>query len=315
MTEQTFVARETQLEELDKRLDLALKGKTQFTFVVGEAGSGKTTLLDQFVRRAQDAHPELIMTHGNCNAQTGISDPYLPFREILNLLVGIEDANLSAGSLTKENGSRISNLLVDSGRILLEIGPDLIGSFVPGGALLGVLTRAVSVKKRTAERLDEFQKKQENGLDTNPEIIEQSQVFEQYTKTFQAIAAEQPRVIIVDDLHWTDKASASLLFHLARRLKDSPALIIGTYRPVEVASASGNGDKHPMVTVLAELKRLLGENTVDLDHLEKEEKELFFNQLIDSEANALGKDFRDKFFEITGGHPLFTVEILRHLQA
>ena len=195
MAEQAFVARESQLAELNRRLDLALEGKTQFAFVVGEAGAGKTTLLEHFVRGAQEAHPDLIMTHGDCNAQTGISDPYLPFREILNLLVGIEDSNLSAGSLTKENGKRISNLLVDSGRILLEIGPDLIGSFVPGGALLGVLTRAVSVKKRTAERLDEFQKKQESGLDTNPGTVEQSQVFEQYTKTLQEIGYKKVKIL------------------------------------------------------------------------------------------------------------------------
>lgn len=315
MPEQTFVARHAQLAELNKRLDLALEGQTQFAFVVGEAGSGKTALLQHFVRVAQEEHPALIMTHGNCNAQTGISDPYLPFREILNLLVGIEDVNLSAGSLTRENGKRISNLLVDSGRILLEIGPDLIGSFVPGGALLSALGRAVIVKKRTAERLDEIQKKQQSGLDANAGIVEQSQVFEQYTKTLQAIAEKHPLVIIVDDLHWTDKASASLLFHLVRRIQDSPVLIIGTYRPVEVATGSGNGNAHPLANVITEMDRLLGESTLDLDHLEESEKREFFNQLIDAEPNQLGDEFRTRFYEVTGGHPLFTVELLRHMQA
>ena len=55
-----------------------LSGKPLWMYLVGEAGSGKTALLEQFVRKAQEAHPELIMTHGNCNAQTHLQGSLIP---------------------------------------------------------------------------------------------------------------------------------------------------------------------------------------------------------------------------------------------
>jgi len=77
-----FVARERELAKLDRFLKLALAGQGRVAFVTGEAGSGKTTLVQEFARRAQDAHADLRVASGNCNAYTGIGDPYLPFREI-----------------------------------------------------------------------------------------------------------------------------------------------------------------------------------------------------------------------------------------
>jgi hypothetical protein len=65
--------------------ELALASNGRVVFIIGEAGSGKTTLIQEFTRRAQELHPDLIVASGNCNAYTGVGDPYLPFREILGL--------------------------------------------------------------------------------------------------------------------------------------------------------------------------------------------------------------------------------------
>jgi len=78
-----FVARERELQRLDGFLDAALAGHGQVCFVSGEAGSGKTALLTQFARRAEARHPELVVAMGQGDAQTGIGDAYLPFREVL----------------------------------------------------------------------------------------------------------------------------------------------------------------------------------------------------------------------------------------
>jgi hypothetical protein len=61
-------------------------------------------------------------------------------------------------------------------------------------------------------------------------------------------AAQRPLVIVVDDLHWADVSSLRLLVFLARQLHDAAALVIGTYRDVEVTA----GD-HPARPLLAEL--------------------------------------------------------------
>ena len=61
-------------------------------------------------------------------------------------------------------------------------------------------------------------------------------------------AAQRPLVVVVDDLHWADVSSLRLLVFLARQLHDAAALVIGTYRDVEVAA----GDQ-PARRLLAEL--------------------------------------------------------------
>ena len=61
-------------------------------------------------------------------------------------------------------------------------------------------------------------------------------------------AAQRPLVVVVDDLHWADISSLRLLVFLARQLHDAAALVVGTYRDVEVAA----GD-HPARRLLAEL--------------------------------------------------------------
>src|SRR5215472_13361127 len=61
-------------------------------------------------------------------------------------------------------------------------------------------------------------------------------------------AAQRPLVIVIDDLHWADVSSLRLLVFLARQLHDTAALVIGTYRDVEVKV----GD-HPARPFLAEL--------------------------------------------------------------
>ncbi|MFQ5792775.1 MAG: ATP-binding protein, partial [Acidobacteriota bacterium] len=81
MTEQVFVARERELAQLQTFLDRALAGQGQVCFVTGEAGAGKTALVTEFARRAQERHEDLLVAIGDCNAQTGIGDPSLPFRE------------------------------------------------------------------------------------------------------------------------------------------------------------------------------------------------------------------------------------------
>lgn len=107
MTEQIFVAREHELAQLNEFLDRILAGQAQVCFVTGEAGSGKTALVTEFARRAQEAHADLLVAHGTCNAQTGLGDPYLPFREVLGLLTGDVEAKLAQGAITEENASRL----------------------------------------------------------------------------------------------------------------------------------------------------------------------------------------------------------------
>src|SRR5262249_48072262 len=132
----TFVARGRELAQLRAFLDRALAGRGQVVFVMGEAGSGKTALLQEFARRAVDTSPELIVASGNCNAYTGIGDPYLPFREILGLLSGDVEARLGAGMISLAQARRLRALIPIAVSALVEGGSDLIGTFLPSAPLV-----------------------------------------------------------------------------------------------------------------------------------------------------------------------------------
>src|SRR5512136_1979093 len=92
-----FVGRERELETLAAFLGQAISGRAQVVFVAGEAGAGKSSLVGEFVRRAEEANPDLIAATGECNAQTGAGDPYLPFRQVLTELTGARDPKPAVG--------------------------------------------------------------------------------------------------------------------------------------------------------------------------------------------------------------------------
>ena len=206
----------------------------------------------------------------------------------------------------------------------MDLGPDLIDLFVPGA---GVASRAMAFLAGKAGWLDRLEKlmghralqqaQESGGGDTG---LEQSHMFEQYTNVLQAMAAQQPLMLVVDDLHWADAASISLLFHLGRRIRPGQQphpgariLIVGAYRADEVA-LSRSGERHPLAKVVAEFKRYYGDVVVDLDRAAQTEGRQFVDAFLDTEPNRLGEAFRAALYRHTGGHPLFTVELLREMQ-
>ncbi|HEU4384929.1 MAG TPA: AAA family ATPase [Anaeromyxobacteraceae bacterium] len=64
---------------------------------------------------------------------------------------------------------------------------------------------------------------------------DQLRLFEAVAGALQALAAEAPVVVALDDLHWLDAASAALLHYAFRSLEGAPVLIAGAARPGELA--------------------------------------------------------------------------------
>jgi DNA-binding SARP family transcriptional activator/predicted ATPase len=303
-----FVARERELAHLDRFLDLALAGQGRVAFVTGEAGSGKTALVQEFVRRAQEAQTDLLVASGNCNAHTGIGDPYLPLREILGLLTGDVQARWAAGAITSEHARRLWNMLPLAAQTLVDAGPDLIDTFVTRTALLERAMTGAPSRTDWLIRLGEPVERKPAG----PVVpgAQQSHLFEQYTRVVQALAYQAPLVLVLDDLQWADLGSISLLFHLGRRLAGSRILIVGAYRPEEVALGR-DGARHPLTPVVNEFQRLFGDVMVNVNQAEHRG---FVEAVLDSEPNRLGVPFRQMLYRQTHGHPLSTIELLRGMQ-
>jgi|GEM_PF-616082 len=302
-----FVARQQELTRLDAFLEAALRGESRVVFVTGEAGQGKSALLQAFARRAQMAQPNLIVAGGACNAYTGIGDPYLPFREILELLTGVVEAQ-AAGMLPEGQAERLRPLLPQHLQTLVDEGPDLLDTFVQAKALL---SRATAFAPKGASWLAELQAWINRKLKESDGVgVQQGALFEQYTRVMQALSRQTPLLLLLDDLQWADTGSTNLLFHLGRRLAGHRVLIAGAYRPANVALGR-DGEPHPLAFVVNEFQRQFGDISLNLAQAEGEG---FVNALLDSEPNQLSDSFRAALFRLTEGHPLFTLELLRGMQ-
>ncbi len=278
-----IVARATELQRLAARMTRALAGRAQVAFILGEAGQGKTALIQAFAHAARETQPALLVATGSCNAYTGAGDPYLPFREILRHL--IDDAAAVA--------------------VLVDAGPDLIGTLVPEQSLLDVLAadrRGDSIAERFASSSSS------RSVDATP--AQPAALMAQYLAVVARLARARPLLLILDDLHWIDAASVDLLLHLAKNLSDSSVLILGAYRGVDVAQGRGDA-RHPLAAILNELRRVHGDVIVDLD---RGSDRAFIDAWLDREPNRLDEAFRQALANLTSGQPLFTIELLREMQ-
>jgi serine/threonine protein kinase/tetratricopeptide (TPR) repeat protein len=303
-----FVNRERELAKLDKFLETMLTGKGQVVFVTGEAGSGKTTLIQEFDCHAQKMLADLISASGKCGAHTGIGDPYLPFREIMSLLTGDIEAMWATGAVTREHATRLWNFLPLSVQALVDAGPDLVDTFVPGKALV---KRAAASSLGETDRLTQLEKLVERKADLPAASnLQQNDLFEQFTRVLQKLSRQQPLLLVLDDLQWADAGSISLLFHLGRRIEGNRILVVGAYRPSEITLARLS-ERSPLESVVNELKGIFGDIELELGQAEGHH---FVNAFIDTEPNRLSASFRETLYRQTEGHPLFTVELLRSMQ-
>ena len=312
-----FVAREQELERLSHYLEKTLCESGQVVFVSGGPGRGKTALVDEFSRRAMGSNSNLLVASGSCNAYAGLSEPYLPFREVLGMLTGDIEPQWAAGRITTNQALRSWNSIPLAVQAMLDHGPNLPGIFLNKKMLLSRVTSSVIDESPWVQELrQELDSQQEST-----EGLEQSHIFEQFTNVLRALAEHHPLIIILDDMQWADSASAGLLFHLGRRLEGVPILILCTYRPEEVAIGRTSTqidldqiERHPLEKLLSEFKRMFGDIWIDLSDIDQAEGRGFVDAYLDEEPNQLGVEFRAALFEHTAGHPLFTIELLRAMQ-
>ena len=306
-----IVGRDMQLKRLDTFLENALKGQGRVAFISGEAGWGKTSLLDEFSRLAQKDYPDLIVASGTCTITTGIGDPFQPFREIIRMLTGEVEGLWTADAVSTDHALRLWRLLPQTAAALVNHGSDLIVSFISGDKLLTHLATHDSPDFDLMEKLQGLIRRaqdraQESGLG-------QQQIFEEFTNVLVDISRNQPILLILDDLHWADASSLGLLFHLSRKISKSRILILGAYRTEEITIGQET-IKHPLASILSEIKGLLGDVWVQLGQDHPAESRAFVEAFIDQEPNLLGEDFRQQLTQNTRAHPLFTVEMLRDMR-
>jgi len=96
-----LVGRAAELEYLRGSLDDARRAVRRIVFVTGEAGAGKTTLVEAFAEEARGQGGLWIGT-GQCIAQYGVGEPYLPVLEAFGRLCREPDGRRLVDVLARE---------------------------------------------------------------------------------------------------------------------------------------------------------------------------------------------------------------------
>jgi predicted ATPase/DNA-binding winged helix-turn-helix (wHTH) protein len=63
-------------------------------------------------------------------------------------------------------------------------------------------------------------------------------MLRELVEALDALTVDAPLVLLLEDLHWSDSATIDLLVMLARRPEPARLLVLGTYRPADVAGTS-----------------------------------------------------------------------------
>lgn len=119
------------------------------------------------------------------------------------------------------------------------------------------------------------------------------------------LASERPVVLVLEDLHWSDDVTRTVLARLARTAPATTLLVVVTYRSDDV------GRRHPLRTTLAELERARLVTRVDVPRLDAAEATRLFSSLVSSRPDApdLSGTVLGDLVERSEGVPFYAEEL------
>ena len=134
---------------------------------------------------------------------------------------------------------------------------------------------------------------------------ERATIFEAVRCALAYLAGEQPLVIILDDLQWSDETTLELLAALAGPLQQMPVLVIGAYR------SDGLPRGHRLRWLRNELRRAGQLEELSLDALDRDGVAALLEALLpEPPSPALTRTVHDR----TLGSPFFVEELVAALQ-
>ena len=133
-------------------------------------------------------------------------------------------------------------------------------------------------------------------------------MLRELVEAVDVLSRNAPLVLVLEDLHWSDSATVDLLGMLARRREPARVLVLGTYRPADVANRA-----HPLRAMKQELQL----------HGHCEELPLEFLSVAAVGEYLAGRFPRHRFppelagvlHRNTDGNPLFVVNTVDYLIA
>jgi len=127
-------------------------------------------------------------------------------------------------------------------------------------------------------------------------------------EALEALTADVPLVLILEDLHWSDYSTLDLISYLARQRQAAQLMLIGTYRIVELI-VSG----HPLKAVKQELLAKQQCEELPLEYLTEAAVAEYLS--VRFPTNRFPAQLAALIHERTEGNPLFMVNAIDYLAA
>ncbi len=257
-----FVGRSGELNMLVEAFDRSVARRApQMVTIVGEPGVGKSRLIREFRSRI-DERPDLIWwREGRC----------LPYGEGVTFWALSEVVKAQAGILEGEPAGEASGKLREAVKALVDDEEEAAWLLLRLAPLAG--TGDIDV---TTER---------------------GELFSAWLRFFEALAARNPLVLVLEDLQWADGVLLEFVEYILDWGNDAPMLLVGTARPeLFTDHPDWGGGKRDATTV--SLPPLDPEETVDL--------------LIGlTGRSVMPARTQQALLERSGGNPLYVTELMR----
>ena len=193
----SLVGREAFLEEMRQLLAAARQGQGQVLRLEGTAGVGKSHLAAVFAEGAAERGWRVAL--GACQSISQ-NTAYAPWRQLLTSLLGLSGG--SAGAQIKE----LTGTLIGANpewEFRIPLLGDLLGLPIPDNEATAAL---------------------------EPRLRQQT-LFSLVAEIVQSWAKRQPLLLLLEDVHWLDEASAGLTVAVGRAIARSPAALLLVQRP------------------------------------------------------------------------------------
>src|SRR5712692_265931 len=133
-------------------------------------------------------------------------------------------------------------------------------------------------------------------VDWSPEITP-LRLADAFLKTVTAAAEESPLLLIVDDIHSADNATAAILHLVARKLGGTRVMVILTARPSELRVTAAPA-------ALASDRSIAGMRALDLDPLPPEAGAALVARVLDGAGGGAAQPPTDRIVRASSGNPL-----------